>query len=648
MPGKTFEAMADVSAAQARSVDRVAGAAAQHVWPVLVAVVPLTFLGFAQGGYFPWSWGWATLVLLWGAGVALVLRSAVRLTRPEAIFVVLWLTLLGWIALSSVWSSDQPQTVLEIERTLIYVSGIAALVALARTGSTRHVLGGILAAISLIASFSLATRLFPDQLRVYDPTAVYRLAQPVGYWNGLAILTGMGALLALGFVARGRRLVVRALSAALLPLLLATFYFTFGRAGWVALAAGIVFAIVLDPRRLQLLVTLLAVAPAAVASVWLAADSRGLTRSGSSAAHAARDGQRLALALCLLAVLAAVTVIVVAFVERRIAVPRRARRVFVGAVVVMLAGGLALAFGRYGGPDTLVRKGYAAFKAPPPHVDNLNRRLLSFSGNGRYDLWRLAWADALKHPWVGSGSGSYERYFLQHQPASVGRVRDAHGLYIETLAELGPLGLILLLAGLTVPLLVAVRARSHPLVPPAAGAYAAFLVHAIADWDWEMPVVTLAALMCGGAILLAGRSNGSVAHLSMPIRGLAVATVIAAAAFAIVGLLGNSALRSSVAARGDGNLEQAAADARRARVWMPWSPRPWSALGEAQLAAGLVGRARASFQKALSLDTGNWRLWYDVARATSGPARAAAIRHAVVLYPRSGLSPKPGGKTGAR
>src|SRR5205814_3046095 len=124
-------------------------------------------------------------------------------------------------------------------------------------------------------------------------------------------------------------------------------------------------------------------------------------------------------------------------------------------------------------------RGYDAFKAPPPHqVVNLNRRLLSFSGNGRADLWRLAWDEAQAHPLLGAGSGTYERFFLAHQPADESRVRDAHGLYIETLAELGPIGLSLLLGALLLPLALVGRSRGHPLVPVAAGAYVAYLVHA--------------------------------------------------------------------------------------------------------------------------------------------------------------------------
>jgi hypothetical protein len=536
-----------------------------------------------------------------------------------------------------VWSRDVPQTILEVERTLVYVAGVWAILTIGTIGSVHYLLGGVLAGISLIASFSLTTRLFPGQIRVYDASLVYRLAQPIGYWNALAIFTAMGTILALGFAARGRLVAVRAIAAALLPVLFLTFYFTFGRAGWIALGAGLLVAVVIDPRRLQLLVTLLVVAPAAVAAIWLAADSPGLTHAGSPAALAAHDGHRLAGALLLIALVVAVAVTLLAYLESRIAVPLLARRAFATAVVIAVTGGLVATFARYGSPYTLARKGYSEFKAPPTHVVALNRRLLNFSGNGRYELWRLAWQDARHHPWLGSGAGSYERYFLKHQPPDIGRVRDAHGLYVETLAELGPLGLVLLMTSMVIPLGVALRSRRQPLVPAAAGAYAAFLVHAIADWDWEVPAVTLAAMMCGGAVLLAGRRCQGTRLVSGPVRVAAVTAIVAVAGIAAFGLVGNSTVKASDSARRDGDLPRAASDARRARTWMPWSPRPWSALGEAQLAAGLPRQARKSFLKAASMDSGDWHLWYDVARASSGTLRVEALRRAVALYPGSDL-----------
>jgi Flp pilus assembly protein TadD len=70
---------------------------------------------------------------------------------------------------------------------------------------------------------------------------------------------------------------------------------------------------------------------------------------------------------------------------------------------------------------------------------------------------------------------------------------------------------------------------------------------------------------------------------------------------------------------------------------MPWSPTPWVALGRAQLGAGLPRDARASFHKAISIDDGDWELWYLLASASSGKARRVALEQAARLYPRAQL-----------
>jgi len=44
-------------------------------------------------------------------------------------------------------------------------------------------------------------------------------------------------------------------------------------------------------------------------------------------------------------------------------------------------------------------------------------------------------------------------------------------------------------------------------VAAAAAGYSAYLVHAGLDWDWEYPVVTLAGLACGAALLIAARTR---------------------------------------------------------------------------------------------------------------------------------------------
>jgi O-antigen ligase len=128
----------------------------------------------------------------------------------------------------------------------------------------------------------------------------------------------------------------------------------------------------------------------------------------------------------------------------------------------------------------------------------------SFGFGDRAPYWRAAASDAAAHPLLGSGAGSFDEYWYAHRTLDVS-VQDAHSLYLELLAELGPLGLLLVLAVLVPPLAAAVTARSDPALAVAAGGYVAFLVHAGIDWDWEMPAATLAGLACGAALLAAAR-----------------------------------------------------------------------------------------------------------------------------------------------
>jgi hypothetical protein len=611
--------------------------------PATVLIAALSFapvFGFAaaQGGFFPTSWGWGSVALFWTAAVALAVRPAISVTGFELAFATALALLVAWTALSAVWSPAPAVSLEETERALAYLGCVAAVLIVGRTRIARQVLVGTLGAISLIAAFSLATRVLPDRIGIYDRTGAYRLAEPIGYWNGLALFTAMGALVALGFAARSRSTLARAVAAFDLVVLLATFYFTFGRAGWIALAAGLLAALAVDPRRLQLAAASLVVLPPAAAGMWLASRQGGLTHAGTPFHTAVHDGHRFALLLILLGLVNAALATTFALVEKRVRFGRGAR---VGFAVLLIGGAIAsvlFVFVRYAGPVTLAERGYHAFKGPPPHISgNLNSRLLSFSGNGRADLWRLAWDEAGSHPFLGGGAGTYERYFLAHQPADVSRVKDAHGLYIETLAELGPVGLGLLVGLLAIPLAAVAVARRHRLVPTAVGAYVAYLVHAGVDWDWELPAVTVTALLCGAAILLLRRRYVEPRPLShrlrWPLAGLATALALLGG----IGVVGHLAISRSVAATHSGDWGAAANDARRARFWMPWSPQPWIALGNAQLGAGATGAAKSSFLKAISIDSGDWETWYALAKATSGRARLRALRRAAALYPQAGL-----------
>src|SRR5919197_1169943 len=131
---------------------------------------------------------------------------------------------------------------------------------------------------------------------------------------------------------------------------------------------------------------------------------------------------------------------------------------------------------------------------------NLAGRLF---GANRPHYWHVAWREVTLNPALGSGAGTFERYWLLYRPVG-SFARDAHSLYLETLAELGPIGLVLLLAALGLPLLV-LRGRRDPMLATAAAGYVAYLIHTGVDWDWELPAVTLCGLICGSGLLLWAR-----------------------------------------------------------------------------------------------------------------------------------------------
>jgi O-antigen ligase len=144
----------------------------------------------------------------------------------------------------------------------------------------------------------------------------------------------------------------------------------------------------------------------------------------------------------------------------------------------------------------------------------------------RPTYWRVGWHEYRDNPALGSGAGTYVRFWSGTQ-SPTGRIAlDAHNLYLETLAELGPVGLALLVAALALPLL-AIRRRGAAV---AGAAYVAFLVHAGIDWDWEMPAVTLAGLGCAAALLVAQREDQALVRFS---SGWRAATAISIATVAI-------------------------------------------------------------------------------------------------------------------
>jgi O-antigen ligase len=304
-------------------------------------------------------------------------------------------------------------------------------------------------------------------------------------------------------------------------------------------------------------------------------------------------------------------------------VPRMSRRTVLGvAIVVICAGAIALV--RVGGPGGAIRE--FSHAAPSVKADR-SRRLFSLSGSSRAQYWHVAWRDYQHHPWLGSGAGSFQREWLRSRPADL-PVLDAHSLYLETLAELGPGGLGLLAALLALPVAAGLISRKQPLAAPAFGGYVAYLVHAAQDWDWELPAVTLAGLGCAVALLiLAEREPRPPLHRKARVAGVGAAVLLSL--LTLGALAGNQTLAFASASLDADQPARAARDARWAKRLVPWSPEPWRLHGEALLSQGDLDGARRDFQSALRKDSSDWDSWVDLALVTRGGAqrRAAAQAH---------------------
>jgi hypothetical protein len=455
-------------------------------------------VAFADGGYFRETWGWTAVAPCMLGGIALLLREQIAVGRFELGTIGAMAALVSWVALSAAWSASPTASAWEAERGLIYVSALLAFPLVVQPEQIRELIGGLTAGAAVIAAYSLGARLFPSEPVAMDPVEGTLLIEPLGYANALGILAAMGALLSLGFAAHGRARLTRALGAAGPIVLLPTLTLTESRAAGLALGVGLGVWALVETQRSKLLTSTLVVALPALIAVWVTARSSALTDSGATVDQASDAGRRVALVIGLLALAAGLGSLRSAWIEARVSRARRPRMIPVAIALVLLSAVVVAVLG--------------------------TERSLGL----RADYWRVAWNEFHENAWLGSGAGTFAEYW-QRSGVPTG-ASDAHSLYLETLAELGPFGLTLLLMALGIPLVAALRTRDRRLVGVAMGAYSAYLVHAGLDWDWEMPAVTLTALLCAVALLAAARPDGVQIVIERRVRiGWLLATLVVAA-----------------------------------------------------------------------------------------------------------------------
>ena len=136
--------------------------------------------------------------------------------------------------------------------------------------------------------------------------------------------------------------------------------------------------------------------------------------------------------------------------------------------------------------------------------------------SNRYDYWRVAMRAFRDEPLRGVGAGGWAVYWLRYRNINE-FAQDAHSLPLQTLAELGVVGLALLavfLGGIALAARAARRAIARTGGRSDRRLHLPTLAHSPLDWDWQMPAVTLVAIGLAGALLALAEQRPPLADYS--------------------------------------------------------------------------------------------------------------------------------------
>jgi O-antigen ligase len=451
--------------------------------PVLLAPVAIAFF---SGGYFDEARLWAG-VAAWLLVAVLAVWPGVSLDpgSPPARLALAGLAgLTVWTGLSILWAPVAGPAVDGLQRALLYLGALLAAVPLLRVArADRATEPALLAGCTLVAGYAVSERLVPG-IGPFEVSlaAGERLNQPLTYWNALGAWCGIGLVLAAGVCAdprrpRGLRIAAAACAA---PLGLAL-YLTFSRGALGAAALGLAALVALSPDLRTLRAALLAAVAAAVPA--LATSALPAVTDGGAA-----GGEGTAM-LGVLAVTAA-------------AAGLAAGRLGPGAPLPILR---PLAIAAALAAVVAVFAAASVERSPAPEGATAGR--FASAQSNRYAYWEVAVGAFGRHPLLGTGSGGFAVEWLRERTIDES-VRDVHSLYLETATELGIAGLALLAVFLAGAGGVAARARGEA---GAVAALVAYALHTGLDWDWEMPAVTLLAIVLIASLAVSGRSGSAAA-----------------------------------------------------------------------------------------------------------------------------------------
>jgi hypothetical protein len=462
----------------------------------LVLLAGPAVLAFFSGGYFDSPRVWAGLIAWALVALAALLWMNVVPRRPGARIALVGLGLLAaWTLISFTWAPIAGSAYHAGQRVVLYAGVLlAASILFRERGALALVEPALVAGALVVVGYGLSERLLPGLLHFHQSfTAQGRLEQPLTYWNGMGEVAALGFVLSariVGDSARPRALRMAA-AAACAPLGMGL-YISFSRGALFACAAGLIALLVLVPRREQLLALALSVGAGALAAV-ASSPFRGVT--ALTGAETTRETQGLVALVLLVAIAGAAAMIGWRLASRgpagELNLPRLAPQIAIGLICAGFA--LAVAVGAKESSSRQLTPGAT--------------RLVTLQSN-RYAYWRVAIRAFGDEPLRGVGAGGWAVYWLRYRTFAES-AQDAHSLPLQTMAELGLVGLGLLVAFLGG---VAVAARDAYRVDRAvaAGPIAGFVVwvsHAPLDWDWQLPAVTLFALVLAGALLALGEAE---------------------------------------------------------------------------------------------------------------------------------------------
>jgi hypothetical protein len=595
---------------------------------------------------------WWTILL--GVGLGFLPRA--RLDRAVLVIGSLLAAFAIDTFASVFWAQDAAGAFDEFDRVALYL-GLFVLVALSvRRSELRRWTDGLAVGLGAIAVVALVSRLFPDLfsprgLPEFLPSTATRLSFPIGYWNGLGIVMGMTVPLLLHTTLTGRNALWRSLGVGLIPIVACVVYFTSSRGGVLTGIVGTIVFLAASNRRWEISGAIVAAGIGSALAVAVIGPRTELVNGPltSDAAHSqGRVAAPLILGCCLLS--AAVYLVGEQMLSGRRPPSRLAGRIVVGVTLLAVVGTVVALHP--------VRR-FDDFKQVPSSVspggDFVRSHLLSGNGSGRWQFWSAAVEEFKSAPVAGRGAASYESWWAQHATFTH-FIRNAHSLYLETLGELGIIGLLLIAAAFFAAIVIGVQRlvragpRERPTIAALTAVLVAFTFAAAIDWVWQitaiagvaivaMALVTAAESPRPRAVAVATEGGERTIRFALGAAALAFAWVVICAQ--AIPWLASIKLAESQAAvrRDDGDAAfSAAADAKRIQ---PWAASPYLQLALVEEASGHLANARGWIGDAIERDPENWRLWLVAARleTKAGDIAAAArtLQRAASLNPRSPL-----------